>query len=86
MVDDIENLILTNAVKNRKLHIVQIELTSCCNWKCVHCYIPSNKKTTLSVDVLNSLLRKLRILGVFEITYTGGEVFLRKRPIIGRPS
>ncbi len=76
MGTDIENLVLANAVKNRKLHVVQIELTSICNWKCIHCYIPSNKKATISLESLKKLLAKLRVLGVFEITYTGGEIFL----------
>lgn len=54
-----------------------IELLTKCNLSCRHCYLPSHDDIGLSKDRLLSLLRELRKLGVVEITFTGGEIFLR---------
>lgn len=60
------------------MHVVQIELTSLCNWMCKHCYIPDTEKSTISLTEIKKTLIDLRVMGVFEITYTGGEIFLVK--------
>jgi radical SAM protein with 4Fe4S-binding SPASM domain len=57
----------------------QIELTSRCNERCVHCYIPHENKTTdidpaLFYDVLN----QCRDMGILSLTLSGGEPMLHK--------
>lgn len=57
-----------------------IDVTGRCNFRCVHCYHPfeNYKKDTLNIDDIDSLFAKLYSLGVFIITISGGEPFLRK--------
>lgn len=62
---------------------VYIELTYRCNLKCIHCYIPIRKREKFTAAELTyeehiKLLDDLYSLGTLYITYTGGEVFLRK--------
>jgi radical SAM protein with 4Fe4S-binding SPASM domain len=64
---------------NPRLMSVQIELTSRCNERCVHCYIPHENKTTdidpaLFYDVLN----QCRDMGILSLTLSGGEPMLHR--------
>jgi MoaA/NifB/PqqE/SkfB family radical SAM enzyme len=59
------------------LQSCQIEVTNKCNERCVHCYIPHNKKNIeLSYDAIESLLYQLKDMGTLKITLSGGEFFL----------
>jgi radical SAM protein with 4Fe4S-binding SPASM domain len=58
---------------------LQIELTSRCNERCVHCYIPHENKTadiddTLFYDVLD----QCRDMGLLNLTLSGGEPLLHR--------
>jgi len=58
---------------------LQIELSSRCNERCIHCYIPNKNKiedieTTLFYDLLN----QCRDMGVLSLTLSGGEPMLHK--------
>lgn len=66
-----------NAIQDENILCATIELLTKCNWKCKHCYIPEHTNLGLSTEVIFSLLDELRMLGVFELTLTGGELFLR---------
>lgn len=58
---------------------VQIELTSHCNFRCVHCYIPDfHAPDLLSTDRILRLLEELVEMGTLFLTLTGGELFLRR--------
>lgn len=57
-------------------YMVMIELTSKCNYRCKHCYIDSNNRNNLSYIEVCKLLDELRKIGVYEIQFTGGEIFL----------
>jgi len=56
---------------------VSIEVTARCNIKCVHCYHPSAHNPQLNLDEMKGLLKDLAALGSMDLTFTGGEVFLR---------
>jgi len=57
----------------------QIELTTQCNLKCIHCYLPpDNKKTVLSKKTVFSFLDQLKSMGTLEVIFTGGEALLHK--------
>lgn len=63
---------------NKTLTSIQIELNSSCNWRCKHCYIDDfNNQSKLSLSVLDKLFIDLRELGVVDMLFTGGEIFLR---------
>lgn len=51
-----------------------VELTSRCNERCVHCYIPhENKDTDIDPNLYYSLLEQCKEMGVLGITLSGGE-------------
>jgi radical SAM protein with 4Fe4S-binding SPASM domain len=56
---------------------VMIELLSKCNLRCKHCYIPDYTNPGMSSGKIKSLLHELRELGVLNVSFTGGEIFLR---------
>ena len=56
---------------------LQIELTSRCNERCVHCYIPhENKLTDIDDDLFYSVLEQCREMGLLSLTFSGGEPML----------
>src|SRR5688572_2444389 len=59
-------------------HSVTIELLAPCNLRCPHCYVTHSAKNKLSYEVVVDLLDQMAALGVFSVTFTGGEVGLRK--------
>jgi radical SAM protein with 4Fe4S-binding SPASM domain len=56
---------------------VTMELLSECNWRCKHCYIPEHTNSGFSTIKVINILHDLRNLGVLNLTFTGGEVFMR---------
>ena len=79
--DNDSQLVLDKYFKtNPYLSNFQIELTSKCNERCIHCYIPheyknSNISEELYYDVLNQL-KEMRTLGV---TLSGGEPLMHPK-------
>lgn len=69
--------IIQLADDNNILHSVMIEIDTICNWQCKHCYIPEHNYYGRKKEEIKKLLDKLRGMGVYEITYTGGEIFCR---------
>ena len=58
---------------------LQIELTSGCNEKCVHCYIPRENKTTdIKPELFYNVLEQCREMGLLNLTLSGGEPMLHK--------
>ncbi len=56
-----------------------IEITNCCNERCVHCYLPNKLKDNgeiLEIDVIKSLVEEFVEMGGKTVTLTGGEVML----------
>jgi radical SAM protein with 4Fe4S-binding SPASM domain len=74
---DILNKTIQLTLKNRKLYNVVLELNTICNWKCKHCYIPEHNDLGMDKDTIFNIFKQLRDNGVFEVTLTGGEIFLR---------
>ena len=60
------------------LYSATIELTYKCNVKCRHCYVIDEDREELSTDKIKAILDELADLNVFNIVFTGGEVFTRK--------
>lgn len=55
----------------------QVELTKRCPLDCVHCYVDHTAGDELNTEEWGALFAELSKLGVFELTFTGGEIFLR---------
>jgi radical SAM protein with 4Fe4S-binding SPASM domain len=64
---------------------VHIDLTWRCNERCIHCYLDHDDPAELSLAELRDLLDQMADAGVFFLTLSGGEIFLRKdlRAIVG---
>ena len=56
---------------------VQIELLSLCNFSCKHCYIPNRTSKGIPLKKIKELAESFFEMGVFDVTLTGGEIFLR---------
>jgi radical SAM protein with 4Fe4S-binding SPASM domain len=57
---------------------VQVDLTYRCNERCVHCYLDHNDHGEMTTAEIKHLLDQLADAGVFILTLSGGEIFLRK--------
>jgi radical SAM protein with 4Fe4S-binding SPASM domain len=55
-----------------------IDLTWRCNERCIHCYLDHDDADELSLAELRDLLDQMAESGVFFLTLSGGEIFLRK--------
>jgi len=57
---------------------VQLDLTYRCNERCVHCYLDHNDHGEMTTAEIKHLLEEMAEAGVFILTLSGGEIFLRK--------
>lgn len=58
----------------------QIELTSRCNERCVHCYIPHDMKhSEITEEMFYSVMEQLSELGVLSVSLSGGECMLHPK-------
>jgi radical SAM protein with 4Fe4S-binding SPASM domain len=67
--------------KALKLNIplsVQLDLTYRCNERCVHCYLDHEDHGEMTTAEIKHLLEEMAEAGVFILTLSGGEIFVRK--------
>lgn len=58
---------------------LHIEITSKCNERCVHCYIPHNNKVSdIEPDLFYDVLRQCRNMRLLHLTLSGGEPMLHQ--------
>lgn len=58
---------------------LHIEITSKCNERCIHCYIPhENKISNIDPDVFYNVLEQCKNLNLLHLTISGGEPMLHK--------
>ena len=65
---------------NSYLYSVHIDVTNQCNMRCIHCYHPFDeydKSNVLRFDDIKKIIDEAFSLGVFRVTISGGEPFLR---------
>ena len=62
-----------------RLTALHIEITSKCNERCVHCYLPHDNKTShIEADLLYNILEQCREMKLLHVTLTGGEPMLHR--------
>lgn len=79
--DDTCEFMLEADVNNPHLKSIQFELTSRCNERCIHCYIPNSKKNVgkdMSYEEFSNIIDQFYEMGGFHVSLSGGEVFLHK--------
>lgn len=72
---------LDSAKNNPHLLGLQFELTSRCNERCIHCYIPNGKKNKgkdMPLEKVFSIVDEFAEMGGLHVTLSGGEVFMHK--------
>ena len=57
---------------------VHVDLTMRCNEQCVHCYRVIEDRRELTTDEVKTLLADLARAGTLYLTFSGGEIFLRR--------
>ena len=58
---------------------LHIEITSKCNERCVHCYIPhENKYHSMGSDLFYDILEQRREMNLLHLTISGGEPMLHR--------
>lgn len=60
---------------------LQFELTSRCNERCIHCYIPNNKKNkgdVIPTEKVKSIIDEYAEMGGLQVSLSGGEAFLHR--------
>src|SRR5215471_7278502 len=57
---------------------VQLDLTYRCNERCVHCYLDHDDHGEMTTSEIRAVLDQLADAGVFFLTFSGGEVFMRR--------
>lgn len=58
---------------------LQFELTSRCNERCVHCYIPNSKKDQgfdMPFSLFKDIIDQFRDMGGLQVSLSGGEIFM----------
>jgi radical SAM protein with 4Fe4S-binding SPASM domain len=56
----------------------QVDLTYRCNERCVHCYLDHDDHGEMTTAEIKHLFKEMADAGVFILTLSGGEIFLRK--------
>jgi radical SAM protein with 4Fe4S-binding SPASM domain len=74
---------LMREMGNRALRLgvplsVQLDLTYRCNEQCVHCYLDHDDHGEMTTAEIKHLLQEMAEAGVFILTLSGGEIFMRK--------
>jgi radical SAM protein with 4Fe4S-binding SPASM domain len=57
---------------------VQLDLTYRCNERCIHCYLDHEDHGEMTTAEIKHLLDEMAEAGVFILTLSGGEIFVRK--------
>lgn len=76
-----QDFLLQHDIKTPRLAGLQFELTSRCNERCIHCYIPNGKKNAgfdLSFEKFKYIIDQYAEMGGICVTLSGGEALMNK--------
>ena len=66
-------------MQERKPFSALVELTACCNFNCIHCYLQENHKIQqMSTQDVKYIIDILYEKGILFLTFTGGEILTRR--------
>ena len=76
-IPETQKFLIEQCKTNPRLIQLHVDITTRCNERCVHCYIPHNDKT-IDIDtvVFYNILSQCREMGVLNFNISGGEPFL----------
>lgn len=78
---DTETFLLEHDESKPRLASLEFEITSRCNERCIHCYIPNGKKDAgfdMSFEKFKYILDQFASMGGIHVTLSGGEALLNK--------
>lgn len=78
---DTEEFFLRHDQRKPRLASLQFELTSRCNERCIHCYIPNGKKNAgfdMSFERFKYILDQYAEMGGLQVALSGGEALMNK--------
>jgi radical SAM protein with 4Fe4S-binding SPASM domain len=70
--------LIARTVRNRRPLSVHFDLTYRCNERCIHCYLDHQDHGEMTTGECVDALEQLAKAGAFFLTFSGGEIFLRK--------
>lgn len=79
--ENTQDQMLEAAHRKPRMNSLQFELTSRCNERCIHCYIPNAKKNEgedMNLETVKRLIDEFAEIGGLQVTLSGGEVFLHR--------
>lgn len=79
--DNTQDFFLEEIQGRPLISAIQFELSSRCNERCIHCYIPNAKKNAgadMPLKKVKSIIDEFAEMGGIHITLSGGEAFLHK--------
>lgn len=79
--ENTQDYMLEATQRQPRLNGLQFELTSRCNERCIHCYIPNAKKNAggdMPLEKVCSLIDEFAEMGGLHVSLSGGEVFMHK--------
>lgn len=78
-IEDTQDFFLNTIKTAPVIQNLQFELSSRCNERCIHCYIPNKKKDTgidMPLSKVKEIIDEFAELGGLSVTLSGGEVLL----------
>lgn len=81
IVENTRDFFLEEVQGHPLISSLQFELSSRCNERCIHCYIPNDKKNhgiDMPTSKVKSILDEFAEMGGIHVTLSGGEAFLHK--------
>lgn len=81
VTEDSQSFYLKHDLRTPRMTSLQFELTSRCNERCIHCYIPNGKKNTgfdMPLERVKDLIDQFAKMNGLHVTLSGGEALLHK--------
>lgn len=81
VTEDTQSFYLKHDIREPRLTSLQFELTSRCNERCIHCYIPNSKKnagTDMPLAKVKDIVDQFVAMNGLHVTLSGGEALMHK--------